>query len=165
MKAIPQASRRVPYSRLPIPCSLLGCLLLGLLGCLHGQPRMQSDDEGERDKDLEVKTVGDVTDVSNAQPVPVSGIGLVDGLDGTGGRANLDSYRTLLESDLLKRRYEHVKELLDRQDTSVVLVSAMLPAGAHKGDPIDVEIMLPPQSRTTSLQGGYLREGLLYDGS
>ena len=47
-------------------------------------------------------------------------------------------------------------------DCSLVLVSAMIPAGSHKGDPIDVEVTLPEGSRTTSLRGGYLQECTLW---
>src|SRR4029077_5363776 len=107
----------------------------------------------------------DVTDESNAQPVPITGVGLVVGLDGTGGRANPDGYPAFLEGELLKRRYEHVKEILDSPNTSVVLVSALIPPGVRKGDRFDVEVTLPPQSRTTSLQGGCLLECSLFDGS
>jgi hypothetical protein len=150
--------------------AVLGLLLLGLVSCVHLPTRSQSDDtaadrdrDREREKELDIKTVGDFTDVDNAQPIPISGVGLVVGLEGTGGKAPPGDYRALLESALLKERVEHVKEILDSSDASLVLVSAMVPAGAHKGDPLDVEITLPEQSRTTSLQGGYLRECLLYD--
>ena len=61
---------------------LFGALLCGLLGCAHHQTRLQADDESDRDKEREVKTVGDVSSVANADPIPVSGIGLVVDLDG-----------------------------------------------------------------------------------
>src|SRR5207248_4414874 len=60
---------------------------------------------------------------------------------------------------------EHVKQLLDSPNTSLVLVTAWLPPGVRNGEPIDVDVLLPPQSKTTSLQGGYLQECLLYEGS
>jgi hypothetical protein len=145
---------------------VLGLLLLGLVGCLHQHTRLQSDDddrEREREKEPEVKTVGDITDVANAQPIPVSGVGLVYGLDGTGSKARPGYFRTMLENQLLKQKVEHVREVLDSPDTSLVLVTAMIPPGAHKGDPLDVEITLPEDSKTTSLQGGYLKECLLYN--
>src|SRR6516164_4211907 len=45
----------------------------------------------------------------------------------------------------------------------MVMVTALIPPGVHKGDPLDIEITLPPQSKTTSLRGGYLRECFLFN--
>jgi hypothetical protein len=141
---------------------LLAALLLGLLGCAHQgqQTRLQAADE---DKESEVKTIGDVTTVSGADPVQVMGVGLVTGLDGNGGGAPPGTYRTILEDHLRKIGVDRVKEVLASRDVSLVLVSAMVPAGARKGDPLDVEATLPPQSQTKSLRGGYLQECVLYN--
>src|SRR5260370_2843728 len=38
-----------------------------------------------------------------------------------------------------------------------------MPAGAHKIGRPDVDVALPPQSKTTSLRGGYLKECLLFN--
>src|SRR5262245_6377967 len=141
---------------------LLGAVLLGLLGCAHQgqQTRLQA---AEEDKESEVKTIGDVTGVSGADPVQVMGIGLVTGLDGNGGGAPPGSYRTILEDQLRKKGVERVKELLVSKDVSLVLVTALIPAGARRGDLLDVEVALPPQSQTKSLRGGYLQECVLYN--
>ena len=61
---------------------MLGAVLLGLMGCAHQQTRLQSADENDRDKEPEIKTIGDITAVGNADPIPVSGVGLVYGLEG-----------------------------------------------------------------------------------
>lgn len=141
---------------------LLVSVLLGMLGCAHQsqQTRLQA---AEEDKDSEVKTLGDITTVANADPIAVLGVGLVTGLDGTGGGAPPGWQRTVLEDHLRKKGIEHVKELLASKDTSLVLVSAMIPAGSRKGDLLDVEVTLPPQSQTRSLRGGYLQECVLYN--
>jgi hypothetical protein len=145
------------------PCVwVLGAVFLGLAGCAHPQTRLQAPDEAERDKE-EVQTVGDVSSISNAQPVAVSGVGLVVGLDGTGGDAPPGGYRNLLEDQLRKAGVEHPRDVLASPNASMVLVSALIPPGAHKDDPIDVEVSLPPQSKTSSLRGGYLQKCLLYD--
>jgi hypothetical protein len=144
---------------------VLGVALLGLTGCAHQQTRLQNADESDRDKDkkAQVQTIGDLTTYSNADAIPVSGVGLVVGLEGTGGEAPAGGYRTMLEDSLRKAGVQHVKEVLASADASLVLVSAEVPPGAHKGDPIDIEISLPPQSKTTSLRGGYLKECVLYN--
>jgi hypothetical protein len=142
----------------------LGLLLLGLAGCAHNtQTRLQAEDEGDRDRESAVKTIGDVSSVANADPVRVSGVGLVVGLGGNGGGAPPGGYRTVLENDLRKRGLENVKEILSSQDTSLVLVTAVVPAGARKDDPLDLEINVPRESKTTSLRGGRLVECFLYD--
>src|SRR5437016_1914230 len=85
---------------------LLAAVLLGLCGCTGPQVRSQSEEEpdpGPRYPD--VKTVGDITDFGNADPMPVGGVGLVEGLDGTGGDAPGGGYRGALE-ELLKKRSE-----------------------------------------------------------
>jgi hypothetical protein len=139
---------------------LLAALLSAALGCAHQQQtRFQSADE----PDVEVKTVGDFTTVGNANPVAISGVGLVVNLEGTGGDAPPSSYRDFLEASLRKANVQHIKELLASANTSMVIVSAVIPPGAHKDDPLDVEISLPAHSKTTSLRGGYLMPSFLYE--
>jgi hypothetical protein len=143
---------------------VLGTLLLSLAGCTHStQTRLQAEDDADRDKELAVKTIGDVSSVANADPVAASGVGLVVHLAGKGGGAPPGNYRTVLESDLRKRGFENVKEALSSPDTSLVLVSAMIPAGARKDDPLDLEITVPRESKTSSLRGGQLIECNLHD--
>src|SRR5438132_2486362 len=142
---------------------LFGALVCGLLGCAHQQTRLQAEDESDRDKEAEVRTVGDVSSVGNADPIPVSGIGLVIHLDGTGGGAPSGPYRQKLEDQLRKRQIENIKEMLASPTTSLVLVQGFIPAGARKGDPLDIDITVPRESRTSSLRGGRLVECVLYN--
>jgi hypothetical protein len=139
---------------------LLATLLLGGAGCSQLQPRGQSpDDPDARYEFKDVQVVADVVELggSNAAPLQVSGVGLVEGLDGTGGAAPPSEFRGLLEQQLLKQGVRNVKGLLDSPDNSMVLVTALIPPGARKGDPLDVQVTLPPGSKTTSLRGGVLR--------
>jgi hypothetical protein len=141
---------------------VMGTALLALAGCLNPQTRFQAPDESERDE--EVMLVGQaVNSFAQADSIPVSGVGLVVGLDGTGGDAPPGGYRTLLEDQLRKHGVEHVKEILASPNTSLVLVSALVPPGVRKGDPLDLEITLPPESKTASLRGGYLKECFLFN--
>ena len=59
-------------SRCALAVWILGALLLGLAGCAHPQIRTQAADEEEQDKDLDVRTIGELTTVDNVQPL-VSG--------------------------------------------------------------------------------------------
>jgi hypothetical protein len=143
----------------------LPAVLLALAaGCATSGPqaRLQVEDETERDR-YGVKTIGDWTTVGNANGVQLAGVGLVTGLSGTGGESPVDGYRAMLQDQLQKKGVRNIKELLSSPDNALVLVSAHIPAGAAVGDPIDVEVTLPPRSRATSLRGGFLQECPLFN--
>jgi hypothetical protein len=134
---------------------------LGLLvGCSPRQTvRPQAAEDPERDV---TATVGSKTAVGNYDAIPVSGVGLVYDLKGTGGNPPPDEWRKMLETSLRKQKFspEQVKQFLDdpEKSTSLVMVSAVIPRGARHGDKLDVVVTLPPGSRTTSLSGGRLHE-------
>ena len=137
-------------------------MLLLLAGCVQPQQqsRFQAEDETDRDR-YGVRTVFDVCAVGNAEPISVFGVGLVTGLEGTGGSPEHDNYRSMLEHDLNQRGVKKVREMLDSPANALVLVQGQIPPGSRKGDRIDLEVSLPPRSRATSLRGGYLQECLL----
>jgi hypothetical protein len=137
----------------------------GLVGCKHtstpaaSQTRSQIG-EDPNDPDT-IVTIGSKTTVANTDPLPVSGVGLVWQLPGTGSSPPTGGWRTMLEDSLKKLKRDqtlNTKELLDGpgRTTSLVLVSAQVPPGARKGEAIDVQITLPEESKTVSLQGGVL---------
>jgi hypothetical protein len=137
-------------------------LAAGLTGCVgskadkvQGRSQIGEDPAGDPDA---FATLGWKTTVGNTEAIPVSGVGLVYGLKGTGSSPPPGGWRTMLEQSLRKQGYTNTKELLDdpNKTTSLVIVSALIPAGARKGDPIDVQIIVPEESRTTSLKGGQL---------
>ncbi len=134
----------------------LGCAIPLVSGCKTSTPRLQKEEESDKDR-YGVQTVGEVTSVGNAQPVPVGGIGLIIGLEGTGAEPANDANRTILEDDLRKEGVKNIKEVLASSNVALVLVSASIPPGARKGDAIDIEVQLPPRAKGTSLKGGFLR--------
>jgi hypothetical protein len=104
-------------------------------------------------------TVGMKTMPDNMGPITVSGVGLVYRLPpGAGSSAPPGSWRQMLEMSLKSQGFSHIKELLDdpNKTTSLVLLSAIIPPGARKGELIDVQISVPEDSKTTSLKGGVL---------
>jgi hypothetical protein len=118
-----------------------------------------SDDFSEK---LEKATVGDKTVVSNTEPIQVSGVGLVWKLPGTGSTAKAP-WREVLEKSLRQKKLNPHDFLDDpAKSCSLVLVNAVIPAGAKKGDPIDIEVSLPQGSESSSLKGGVLFECELY---
>jgi hypothetical protein len=134
--------------------------LIGLLGCTTLQTRLQSDDDADH---YPIETIRDKATVGNAAPIPVGGVGLVVGLEGTGGDCPPDSYRSILEDELRKEGVHDIRKAMSSPDHAMVLVSGLIPPGSSKCDPIDLEILLPPGSRATSLRGGYLHKCFLFN--
>lgn len=137
-------------------CALAGLLLVGVSGCLKTDVRSQSEDQPQEAR-YDVRTIGDVTTFANADPLPVGGVALVTGLHGTGSAPRKGNLRSTLEKQLQTARIPNIKSLLDSKDTALVVVSTEIPPGARPGDKLDIEVRLPPGSRTSSLQGGYLQ--------
>jgi hypothetical protein len=143
-------------------------LAAALTGCVGSQTeKVEGRSQiGEDPADPDAfATVGAKTTPANTEPIPVSGVGLVYRLAGTGSSAAPGGWRTMLENSLKKQGFSNLRELLDdpAKSTSLVLVSALIPPGARKGELIDVQISLPEDSRTTSLKGGMLLACDLYN--
>lgn len=153
-----------PPFRAAAVLGLLAATLLGPAGCFQKgqQVRQQAEDEKEQDR-YGVRTVGEVTVVSNVTPTIVGGVGLVENLQGTGGGSPPDKYRAEIEQELRKQRVPDIKKLLASTDHAIVLVQGQIVPGTAKGDRIDLEITLPPGSRVTSLRGGRLCKCMLYN--
>jgi Flagellar P-ring protein len=129
-------------------------------GCMHEQFRSQKADDADRD--AESRTIGDLTSVSNAAKIPVIGVGLVTGLADTGGGVPPGNERAQLENELKKLEVSNISELFTSKTTSLVRVQAEIPAGAKKGEPVDIFVTVPDFCRTTSLRGGKLEMCWLY---
>ncbi len=136
----------------------LSCLALA--GCFHWPGSLRHDEEADKEKDLAIRTIGDVTELANPGPWQVSGVGLLTGLKGTGDCPK-SGLRTELEQQLLKQKVEHVQAILDDPNNALVLVTAIISPGAQKGDPLDIVVTLPEGSKCSSLEGGYLQETVL----
>ncbi len=135
-------------------------LLSVCAGCMQEQFRSQKADDADRE--VESRTVGDLTAVSNAAPIRVIGVGIVTGLADTGGGVPPGNARAQLENDLKKLEISNINELFTSKTTSLVNVWAEIPPGAKKGEFIDVVVTVPDNCRTTSLRGGKLNVCWLY---
>jgi hypothetical protein len=143
--------------------ALSAATLTAMVGCKGTEAekaKIQSRSQvGEDPSEIDgATTVGSKTTVGNTEAIAVSGVGLVYGLPGTGSSAPPGGWRTMLEESLKRDGASQLKQYLDdpNRTTSLVLVTALVPPGARKGDPIDVQITLPDESKTTSLKGGKL---------
>ena len=102
------------------------------------------------------ETVGDLAAVFQNGETSVEGVGLVAGLDNTGGDAPPSWFRSQLVDEMSKAGVEHPNELLQNKQFSLVIVRMKIPTGASPKDRFDVEVVLPPASGTRSLAGGFL---------
>lgn len=142
------------------------CVLL--TGCIDERSRAIVAEANERARDLDVRLIGEITDVGNGGPMQVDGVGLVEGLQGT-GHSPTGEWRKMMEQQLLKARgardghlahqspQQLVREILDDPNNALVVVRGYIPAGSRKGDRFDLHIKLPYGSKATSLAGGYLK--------
>jgi flagellar basal body P-ring protein FlgI len=153
-----RCARRVLRSGRPL--WVAGAVLLAVAGCARQNLRLQAEDDPEP-MTYSVETIKQWAAFDGVDPLRVFGVGLVTGLANTGGETPAGDERKLLEKDLQQNGVTNAREALSRPDTSMVLLSALIPPGAQKGDPIDVEVTLPEGSKTTSLQGGYLEHCFL----
>ncbi|HWE34974.1 MAG TPA: flagellar basal body P-ring protein FlgI [Isosphaeraceae bacterium] len=107
------------------------------------------------------ETVSDLAFVATSQEVPVEGVGLVMNLDGTGSDPAPDIHRKKLVDEMRKARVDRPDLWLANGQTSLVLVRTKIPPGIGPADGLDVEVVLPPGSKTTSLAGGWLIQARL----
>lgn len=120
------------------------------------------DEEDEAAKRFATKIVtpliGDLTSFAGLEPVVLEGVGLVVGLNGTGGDPAPSAFRTALMEDLKKNGLANPNAILARPDTALVLVRAKLPPLLKKGEKIDVEVRVPDSAEASSISGGWLME-------
>src|SRR3954462_8839373 len=90
---------------------LLIAFVLSQAGCSTPQIRSQKEEETEKER-YPVRTVGDVSSFGNADPVVVSGVGLGEGLEGTGSAAPAGDLRQLIEHELQRQKVKDIKAIL-----------------------------------------------------
>ena len=122
----------------------------------------ESDKDDEKDKEFETKVetpmVGDYAGFANLNLVTLQGVGLVVGLDGTGGDPPPSGYRAILADDMRRRGIGDPETILRSPNTALVIVTAYLPPMIRKGEAFDVDVRIPEGDTTTSLNGGWLLE-------
>jgi flagellar basal body P-ring protein FlgI len=135
----------------------MACAVAMALGCplLRAAARDAKADKSKNAKTLP-QFVGDYIRVSGLHAITIEGVGLVSGLNGTGGDSAPSRYRTMLVNDMQKNGVKNPNSILQSSNYALVLVRAALPPVARKGDTFDIEVVLPENTSATSLEGGYL---------
>ncbi len=124
-------------------------------------PKKSNSKVDEFEAKVETPLVGDHVIIGGLNMVTLEGVGLVTGLDRTGGDPPPSMYRKRLLREMKKRGVERPNRLLRSPSTALVIVRAYLPPLIHKSERFDVEIRLPGNSDATDLNGGWLLETLL----
>lgn len=107
------------------------------------------------------ETVGDLAYFYQMQDIAVQGVGLVIGLNKTGGDPPPGVYRDQLLEQMRKANVEGAEKLLKDPGVTAVVVKAKIPIGATFKDRIDLHVEPIPGSTATSLAGGQLLEARL----
>lgn len=164
-------SALLPSLTLLLAFAMTGCQKLGLRApdwnfdklMLRSQNPDDDEDEGddEFETTIEVPMVGDYVTFSGLNRVVLEGVGLVHGLNGTGGNPPPSPYRDMLMDDLRRRNVKDAKELVASRNTALVVVRAFLPPLVRKADRFDVQVRIPGDTGATSLNGGRLIETVL----
>lgn len=142
---------------------LIGCGKFDLMNFRSQTPDEQPTEsllEETRTK-VETPLIGEYVNVGNLNTVVLEGVGLVTGLPGTGGNPPVSSYRTRLLDEMNRRGIENPNKILSSKSTALVVVRAYLPPLVKKGERFDVEVRVPGESDTKSLNGGFLLETFL----
>jgi hypothetical protein len=139
-------------------CSVVAvALLVSAGGCRSGESK-RSSIELAGPAELG-PTVGSLAGVVEPAPVSVEGYGLVGGLAGTGSAYCPPQVRAYLRQYILAQLPgggRGVDELIDSDNTAVVLLEAEIPPTPSKEDHFDVRVRLVPGSEATSIRGGWL---------
>jgi len=90
------------------------------------------------------------------RPLQVEGVGVVNGLAGTGGAPDPSRLRDELLEEIKRHDVANPNHLLEASSTALVRVRATIPPGAKRGDPVDIRILAPRISRASDLHGGWL---------
>jgi flagellar basal body P-ring protein FlgI len=140
---------------------LVGGLLL-CTGCTGPAIRSQSPEDADlAEAESQVELIGDIAAPFGLNYIQVEGPALVTGLKDTGSDPPPSGARTELVADMQARGVVNINKILASPTTSLVWVRAYLPPGVQKGDPLDVEVRVPPNDETTDLSGGWLMESRL----
>lgn len=150
--------------------TLVLMIAVAALGCQNTLLRSQSPDKEpmkksskKKSKDefaskTDTKLLGEYMSVHGNSPVVLQSVGLVTGLDGTGGDPPPSVARTELREEMTRRGVKQPESILKSKSTALVVVRAYLPPLARKGQELDIEVRLPPNSNAESLRGGWLME-------
>ena len=123
----------------------------------------QANLDDAEDEEETTRLVGRYVSLTGSKAIVLQGVGLVTGLNNTGGDLPPSNHRRIILEDMKRRRVANPNQILQHPTTAVVNVRVYVPPLAEKGEQLDVEVNLPEGSEATSLSGGMLQECHLYE--
>ena len=96
------------------------------------------------------------TVVQGLRPIEVEGVGVVNGLPGSGGPPDPSMFRDQLLEEMKRHDVADPNHFLEMDETAMVRVLTRIPPGARRGDPLDIHVLAPKESRAEDLHGGWL---------
>lgn len=100
--------------------------------------------------------IRDATVIQGLRPIQVIGVGVVNGLPGTGGPANPSQFRDELLEEMKRRDIKDPNHFLELDNTALVRIQATIPPGARRNDPVDIIVRAPNESVVSNLNDGWL---------
>ena len=140
---------------------LLSPLLAASTGCTSLWRNTEDSDRDARLAELmkmpdRPSWIGDAASPFGMRPLEVDGVGAINRLPGTGGPADPSPYRDALLEEMKRHDVVDPNHFLEGTDTALVRVRATIPPGAQRGDPVDLRVLAPAESRAADLHGGWL---------
>ena len=148
-----------------LPWGTLGFCLLAIVtsvGCTSfWTPKSENEISDAKLLDLKKAPptpdlVRDAAVPNGLHPIQVDGVGAVNQLAGTGGPANPSHFRDELMEEMKRHDIKDPNRFLELDSNALVRVRALIPPGARRGDPIDIRVLAPDESKVTDLGGGWL---------
>ena len=138
---------------------VVAATMVAALGCF-GSPsifRNQSPETSFEDLDSDSLTlIGELTVPTGLNYTMVRGVGLITGLNDTGGNPRPSAYRDRLLDEMAIYDVDAPNGILALKSTSLVVIYGYLPPGVRKGERFDLFVSSPNRSDTTSLARGRL---------
>lgn len=136
------------------------CLVIVPAGCNLLPGKGEEDSNAKLQELMKVPELPDLireaTVVQGLQPIQVIGVGVVNGLPGTGGPANPSQFRDELLEEMKRRDIKDPNHFLELNNTALVRIQATIPPGARRNDPVDLVIRAPSESVVSNLNDGWL---------
>ncbi|MCO6454221.1 MAG: flagellar basal body P-ring protein FlgI [Pirellulaceae bacterium] len=151
----------LPWAR---PRALTLALLVMVGGCasplfFRGQSPEPEDAIPEQPEG--VRLIGDMTSPWGTNYVKLESVGLVNGLDGTGSDPPPGPQTAMLLQEMQTHEVHDPQKVLSSDTTSLVEVRGWMPPGIQEGEHFDIEVRVPPRSKSASLRGGWLMRSRL----
>lgn len=135
-----------------------------LLGCSKEAPQDLFEQQQRKVLLNRGRLIQDLARPANVHAAKIEGVTLVRGLNGNGADEPPSTYQQLVLQDLQRdtEKKRTAKSQIASLDTAIVMLEAIVPPGARKGDRLDVSVKLLPNTEASSLQNGYIEDGELY---